>query len=158
MRFRNMKISGLIVAAAWFLLPFGLGDAHAQTTKEKPNILFILTDDQSPHDLKVYDQDSTLETPVLDQLANEGMVFEGAYHMGSFVSAVCTPSRHMIMSGRTVWHLPGSPEASKYSPPDLATHTLAAVFNRAGYDTMRTCKKGNSYRAANNHFSWTRAS
>ena len=70
MRLRNMKMSGLFVAAAWFLLPFGLGDAHAQTTKVKPNILFILTDDQSPHDLKVYDPDSTLETPVLDQLAD----------------------------------------------------------------------------------------
>jgi hypothetical protein len=100
----------------------------------------------------VYDPGSSLETPVLDQLASEGMVFDGAYHMGAFVSAVCTPSRHMIMSGRTVWHLPGSPEASTYSPPDLATQTLGAVFNRAGYDTMRTCKRGNSYREANNHF------
>ena len=29
---------------------------------------------------------------------------------------------------------------------------MAAVFNRAGYDTMRTCKKGNSYKAANEQF------
>ena len=34
------------------------------------------------------------------------MVLDGAYHMGSWSGAVCTPSRHMVMSGRTVWHLP----------------------------------------------------
>ena len=96
MPIRHMKKPGLIVAAVWFFLPFELGGAYAQTTKEKPNILFILTDDQSPHDLKAYDPDSDLETPFLDQLASEGMVFDGAYHMGSFVSAVCSPSRHMM--------------------------------------------------------------
>ncbi|MDP7573428.1 MAG: sulfatase-like hydrolase/transferase, partial [Myxococcota bacterium] len=37
-------------------------------------------------------------------------------------------------------------------PTDLEQHTLAAVFNRAGYDTMRTCKIGNSYGAANKQF------
>ena len=37
-------------------------------------------------------------------------------------------------------------------PPDLPDQTLAAVFNRAGYDTMRTCKRGNSYEAANKQF------
>lgn len=125
---------------------------RAQEPAPRPNIVFILTDDQSPFDLRVYDSESTLETPVLDQLAQEGMVFDGAYHMGSFVSAVCTPSRHMIMSGRSLWHIPGSPEATRYAPSDLAQHTLGAVFNQAGYDTMRTCKKGNSYQAANEQF------
>jgi arylsulfatase A-like enzyme len=37
-------------------------------------------------------------------------------------------------------------------PPDLANFTLPAVFNRAGYKTMRTCKRGNSYAAANRLF------
>jgi enoyl-CoA hydratase/carnithine racemase len=64
--------------------------------------LFILVDDQSPQDLKMYNPRSTLTTPNLDRLAAEGMVFDGAYHMGSSLGAVCTPSRHMIMSGRTV--------------------------------------------------------
>jgi arylsulfatase A-like enzyme len=40
----------------------------------------------------------------------------------------------------------------KLVPPDLAENTMAAVFNRAGYDTMRTCKPGNSYEAANKLF------
>ena len=58
----------------------------------------------------------------------------------------------MIMSGRTVWHLPHSPEAARTCPPNLEQQTLAAVFNRAGYATMRTCKLGNSYEAANRQF------
>ena len=73
---------------------------------QRPNILFVIVDDQSPYDLKVYDPSSPLETPAITRLAGEGMVFDGAYHMGSWSGAVCTPSRHMVMTGRTVWHLP----------------------------------------------------
>lgn len=124
---------------------------------KRPNILFILTDDQSPFDFNVYNPRSMLETPAIDQIAAEGMVITGAYHMGSWSGAVCTPSRHMIMSGRSVWHVPDqrppgkSPHAGNPDliPRDLAEQTLPAVFNRAGYDTMRTCKQGNSYPAAN---------
>jgi arylsulfatase A-like enzyme len=77
------------------------------------------------------------------------MILDGAYHMGSFTGAVCTPSRHMIMTGRTVWHLPIGPTAARNCPPGIEQNSLPAVFNRAGYATMRTCKKGNSYEAAN---------
>ena len=121
---------------------------------ERPNILFVIVDDQSPLDLKVYNPASPLETPTIDRLAAEGMVFDGAYHMGAFVGAVCTPSRHMVMSGRTLWHLPIAPRALETGlcPRDLPNDTLAAIFNRAGYDTMRTCKMGNSYEGANRQF------
>ena len=118
----------------------------------RPNILFIVVDDQSPFDLKIYEPRSALRTPVIDRLAAEGMVFDGAYEMGSFSGAVCTPSRHMIMSGRTLWHLPIGPGGGQHCPPDLPQQTLPAVFNRAGYATMRTCKTGNSYEAANKLF------
>ncbi|MSU47689.1 MAG: sulfatase [Opitutus sp.] len=118
----------------------------------RPNILFILVDDQSPFDLKIYNPKSALQSPTLDRLAAQGMVFDGAYHMGAFIGGVCTPSRHMIMSGRTVWHLPIGPGAAAHCPPDLEQNTIPAVFNRAGYATMRTCKIGNSYEAANKLF------
>ncbi|MEO2047763.1 MAG: sulfatase-like hydrolase/transferase [Pirellulales bacterium] len=128
----------------------------AATKQERPNILFIIVDDQSPFDLKTYNRESTLATPVLDNLASEGMVFDGAYHMGAWAGAVCTPSRHMVMSGRTVWHIPGRRNPNDGNgnlvPADLPEHTMAAIFNRAGYDTMRTCKEGNSYKAANEKF------
>lgn len=126
------------------------------TARQRPNILFVVVDDQSPFDLKIYDPDSPLRTPVLDRLAAEGMVLDGAYHMGSWSGAVCTPSRHMIMTGRSVWHLPRrgirGEKLNPNCPPNLADQSLAAVFDRGGYDTMRTCKRGNSYRAANTKF------
>jgi choline-sulfatase len=119
---------------------------------DRPNLLFIIVDDQSPFDLKVYDPKSPLEAPNIERLAAEGMTFDRAYQMGAFVGAVCTPSRHMVMSGRTVWHLPIGPGAKEHCPPGLEQNTMAAVFNRAGYDTMRTCKTGNSYEGANKQF------
>src|SRR5690606_1747401 len=91
----------------------------SQAAEQRPNVLFILADDQSPFGLEIYDPNSTLETPHLDRLAAEGMVIERACHMGSFVGAVCTPSRHMIMSGRTLWHLPIGPLAETHCPPQL---------------------------------------
>lgn len=123
----------------------------AVADERPPNILFILTDDQAPDDFGFYNPQSTLDSPVIDQLAARGMIFDTAVHMGSFSGAVCTPSRHMIMSGRTLWHLPIGP-GPRNSPPNLESNTIGAVFNRAGYATMRTCKRGNSYGAANQQF------
>ncbi len=146
----GMKL--FILIATLLAVPVDLFADELSTSAGKPNILFILTDDQSPLDLKVYNPQTTLETPHIDRLAAEGMVLDRAYHMGSFSGAVCTPSRHMIMSGRTVWHLPIGPTGKLNCPKNLDENTIPAVFNRAGYDTVRTCKKGNSYEAANKHF------
>lgn len=137
--------------------------AFASSADDRPNILFILADDQSPFDLKAYNPDSPLDTPHIDRIAAEGVVVDGAYHMGAWVGAVCTPSRTMIMTGRTVWHLPFPSKGKNRKPnpnvddpglvpPGIAEQTLPAVFNRAGYDTMRTCKQGNSYEPANRQF------
>ena len=132
---------------------------------ERPNFLIILTDDQSPYTLKAYGN-QVCETENLDRLAARGMTFDAAYHMGAWVGGVCTPSRHMIMTGRTVWHIPGKRRARRRNqpapppqnpqerdptlvPPNLANFSMPAIFNRAGYDTFRTCKRGNSYAAAN---------
>ncbi len=117
------------------------------------NFLFILVDDQSPEDLPIYNPSSPLHAPNLAALARRGIVLDNVCHMGSFSGAVCTPSRHMIMSGRTLWHLPIGPHKGSLCPPRLEQNTIPAVFNRAGYATMRTCKVGNSYEAANKQFS-----
>lgn len=152
-----MKTTILLV-----MLLFVAGLTPALAVDERPNFLFIIADDQSPFDLSVYRANSRLETPTIDSLAAEGVVIDRAYQMGAWSGGVCTASRHMIMSGRSVWHIPDklrykgkrNPNAMnpQFVPPDLADHTMAAVFNAAGYDTMRTCKKGNSYAAANGKF------
>ncbi len=147
-----MKFESLLKAAVIAIICIASISATAAEKKKRPNILFIIADDQSPFDLKAYDPKSQLDTPNIDRLVAEGITLDGAYQMGSFSGAVCTPSRHMVMSGRTVWHLPIGPGAKDHCPPGLEKDTMAAVFNRAGYDTMRTCKNGNSYKAANELF------
>ncbi len=121
----------------------------------KPNFLFILADDQSPFDLKAYDPTSILETPNIDRIARDGLILDGAHQQGAWSGAVCTCSRTMIMTGRTLWHIPGAggkKKANALVPKDIEDSTLAAVFNKAGYETVRTCKSGNSYEAANKKF------
>ncbi len=142
-----LKTSMLVLCALVIL------SACQKQEKKKPNFLFILVDDQSAFDLKIYNSNSILETPNIDKLAEGGMIFETARHMGSMNGAVCTPSRHQIMSGRNVWHLPPSALHQKQTDPHpIDKQTIGAVFNRAGYKTMRTCKKGNSYPGANRQF------
>lgn len=152
MNVRTKVFLSTIVAA--ILIVSCKSEVKTSEEKKRPNFLFVLVDDQSPFDLKTYDPESILETPNINQLAREGLVFDNAYHMGSWSGAVCTPSRHMIMSGRTLWHLPSRGEQfqNPNEPDSLENQTMAAVFNRAGYKTMRTCKKGNSYPAANAQF------
>lgn len=141
------------------VLLFSIALPDCSFADERPNLLFIIVDDQSPFDLKIYNPDSKLDTPVIDKIAREGMVFDRAYHMGAWSGAVCTPSRHMVMSGRTVWHLPRNRRrkgkgsvTEELTAPELANTSMAAVFNQAGYETVRTCKKGNSFEAANAKF------
>ena len=159
--FASFQIIALRTFCFAFLC-FSLGLLSAAETKQtsRPNILLIVVDDQSPFDFKIYNDQSILDAPNIEKLAKDGMVFDRAYQMGSWSGAVCTPSRHMIMTGRSVWHLPsrrgrkGKKSAiSTVAPPsNLPEFTMAAVFNKAGYETMRTCKRGNSYEAANAQF------
>ena len=151
--FRN---SVLVCSLAGLLLVAG-----ALRADDRPNVMVIVTDDQSPLTLSCYG-DQRCDTPTLDRLAASGMVLDRMYHMGSMSGAVCSPSRTMIMSGRTLWHLPK--RGKKYlkgeeglaGNEDILNNTMPAVFNRAGYDTFRTCKNGNSYALANKLFQTVR--
>lgn len=62
---------------------------------ERPNIVFILTDDQRQDSLPIYGN-TFVKTPHLDQLAAESIVFDNA----SITSAICTPSRASYFSGQ----------------------------------------------------------
>lgn len=132
-------------------------------TQKRPNILFIITDDQSPFTLKAYGN-KVCETPTLDDLSAKGMTLDAAHHMGSWSGAVCLPSRIMIQTAHHLWRIQNTknikidPETyvhepekrlAELNPDDLAFNSIPAVFNRAGYSTFRTCKIGNTYEDAN---------
>ncbi len=64
-----------------------------------PNIIFILTDDMGFNDVSFYNggaADGTLQTPNIDSLADDGVVFTNGYA----ANAICAPSRASIMTGR----------------------------------------------------------
>ena len=88
------------------------------------------------------------------------MVFDAAYNF--FSGAVGTPSRHMVMCGRTVWHLPIGPKKARgeegnhvsqtlqHIVRQTESNTLAAVFNEL-LPTPCGHASGNSYEKANHN-------
>src|SRR5688572_2949364 len=71
---------------------------------ERPNILFIFTDDQRADTIAALDN-RHIRTPNLDRLTAEGVAFRRAYCMGALQGAVCVPSRAMLMTGRTLFRV-----------------------------------------------------
>lgn len=65
----------------------------------KPNIIYLLADDWGYGDVSCLNPDSKIQTPHTDRLATEGMVFSDAHSN----SAVCTPTRYGVMTGRYCW-------------------------------------------------------
>jgi hypothetical protein len=82
---------------------------------KRPNLLFIIVDDQSALDLKVYNGQSQLQTPNIDRLAAEGLRFEQFY----VNSPICSPSRVAISTGQ----YPGESE-----PPAMITPFFKSVL------------------------------
>ena len=84
----------LIISCLYFLLASPLS-VSSQTTSNKPNIIFILTDDMGYQDLGCYGNPYN-ETPHIDSLAKRGLRFTQAYSS----SPVCSPSRAGLMTGK----------------------------------------------------------
>ncbi|MFT4565380.1 MAG: arylsulfatase A [Saprospiraceae bacterium] len=66
---------------------------------QPPNIIFILADDLGYGDISSYNAEGKIKTPNIDRMAAEGMRFTDAHSS----SAVCTPTRYGILTGRYNW-------------------------------------------------------
>lgn len=118
----------LLLALGWFP---ALGIAVARP----PNILILLTDDHGYGDLSTY-QASDCQTPHLDRLAREGMLFR---QMRSNAT-VCSPARAALLTGRYPDRagVPGvirthAEDSWGYFSPEIPT--LADLLGRHGYHT-----------------------
>lgn len=116
--------------------------------KKRPNILFILTDDQRWDTIRALGNPE-IQTPNLDRLVAAGFHFTNAYCMGSMVGAVCLPSRTMLATGRSLWHIPARPQAK--TPPD-GVPLLPVLLNDVGYETFHSGKAGNACTFSNAAF------
>ncbi len=102
---------------------------------DKPNIIYILCDDLGYGDVHCLGGErSKIPTPNLDRLAGQGMAFTEAHSS----SAVCTPTRYGILTGRYNWrtHLQKG-VLGGYSPPliDKQRLTVPALLKQHGYAT-----------------------
>lgn len=101
----------------------------------KPNIIFILADDLGYGDVG-FNGGEKINTPVLDRMATEGIVFTRHYSG----STVCGPSRASLMTGMHTGHsrIRGNPKWTRSGRPvDLSTedNTVVKELKRAGYRT-----------------------
>lgn len=117
----------------------------AQNTS-RPNILFLLTDDQSYHTIHALGNDEII-TPNMDQLAREGTSFMQTRIMGGLNGAICSPSRAMIMSGRNLFHL--RKDGAYIPESDI---TLPELFRANGYITFETGKWHQDKKSFNRSF------
>lgn len=122
------------------LLLTPLAGIHA--AERKPNILHIHTDDHRADGLHALGT-AVLQTPHLDTLVERGMTFSHCYSMGSMVGAVCTPSRTMMLTGRSWQRIPKASGALP-NANDPATY-LPRVMAAAGYQTWHMGKSGNAF-------------
>ena len=97
--------------------------------RRRPNIVLILADDLGYGDLGCYGQ-RLIQTPNMDRLAAEGLLFRQAYAGGP----VCTPSRSVLMTGFHNGHTPARDNIPHYhtylQEEDV---TVAEVLKQAGY-------------------------
>ena len=97
---------------------------------KRPNVLFLLTDDQRYGTIHALGNPE-INTPNLDKLVHRGVAFTNAHIPGGTASAVCMPSRAMINSGKTLFHLE---ECGKNIPK--CDTTLGRCFLDAGYHSV----------------------
>ena len=115
--------------------------------QDRPNVLFFFTDDQRFDTVRGLGNAEIL-TPNIDSIAQRGVSFTRAHIMGGTCPAVCMPSRAMLMSGLTLFHL----DDRGQDIPDEHT-MLPEALRSAGYATFGTGKWHNGTRAYTRCFS-----
>lgn len=121
-RFRTLLALVLLVPAAW---------------AQRPNIIYIMTDDMGYGDLSCYGQQG-FSTPNLDKLAAQGVRFVNAYA----AAPVCTPTRTAFMTGRYPARTPVGLMEPLRSPKQDSEYgltkdfpSLATIMKQSGYET-----------------------
>lgn len=112
------------------LLPFALIHSTIGRAEDRPNILFIMSDDHTAQAIGAY---ATLlkeldPTPTIDTLAAEGVCFDNAF----CTNAICTPSRACIITGQYD-HINGVFDLGGTISPE--NQTLPIAMREAGYQT-----------------------
>ncbi len=102
----------------------------ASGSVQKPNVVFIFSDDHAPHAIGAYNGwfKSVNPTPVIDQLAADGMLFENSFCTNS----ICGPSRAVIQTGK---HSHKNGFMNNGNTFDWNQQTFPKLLQKAGYQT-----------------------
>ncbi|SFM22436.1 Arylsulfatase A [Paenibacillus sp. 1_12] len=114
-----------------------------KSEQKKPNILFLIADDHRFDGIGAYGN-PVVQTPILDQLAADGVLFNSIYTMGGQTAALCVPSRACLLTGANVFSATMSEKVVTLGDtenrdlwalnPELPT--LPEVLRRDGYQTF----------------------
>lgn len=104
-----------------------LSSCWASAAEDRPNIVFIFTDDHAAHAMSCYGSKIN-STPNLDRIANEGMLFTNCFCTNS----ICGPSRAVIQTGKHS-HLNGFLHNGNRF--DGSQQTFPKLLQKAGYQT-----------------------
>ncbi len=114
----------------------GCQERFVSTSKAKssPNIVFILADDMGIDSVSALNHKSGIETPYLNKMMTEGMTFTDA-HSGS---AVCSPTRYGVLTGRYSWRTRMKQGiVGKWQRPliDQDRLTIGKMLQQCGFNT-----------------------
>jgi len=117
------------------MLPMATASSSASEPREdsRPNILLIIADDQTYHDVGCYDSPDA-KTPNIDKLASQGMRFDRAYT----ATAMCAPTRQQLYTGVFPVRNGAYPNHSKVYP---GTKSIVHHLNSLGYRVGLSGKK-----------------
>lgn len=123
----------LLLASTCFLLLCGTTirlTTDSASAAERPNILFIMSDDHTAHAISAYGGRlaEVAPTPNIDRLASEGALFKNAFCTNS----ICSPSRACILTGQYCHNNGAFDLAGRVLPED---QMLAIEMGKAGYQT-----------------------
>ncbi len=104
---------------------------------QKPNILFIIADDQCYQTVHAMGGEEVI-SPSLDRLAGEGVAFTHAYNMGGWHGAVCVASRTMLNTGLSVWR--ASRAETSLDQWEKQGTMWSDLMENAGYETFMAGK------------------
>jgi len=126
-----------IRTSRWSLVAVALTCSTAQSLAAekpapRPNILYIMSDDHAAHALSCY-KSKINQTPNLDRLANEGMLFTNAFCTNS----ICGPCRAVVLTGKYS-HINGFYRNGNTF--DSSQQTVAKLLQAAGYQTAMVGK------------------
>lgn len=132
--------AGLLLMLSFLVA--GCGASAGRSEAPSPNVLFILADDLGYMDVGVYNENTFYETPHIDSLVQQGMMFTDGY----VANPVCSPTRQSIMTGQypsrdnnTDWFCGDRTERFNHAEYDCSMDpdhvTLAEAFQEEGYAT-----------------------